>query len=182
MVGRHTIKGWSKTQALIALSSGESELYAALKSAAETLGVMSMLKDLNWNMTGRVYGDASALLGIIKRTGLGKTRHIDTGLLWIQQTAAERHLTFNKALGRENPADLFTKYLDANTSETHVKTLNYYFATGRASEAPKLHVLSRSWAQHSARREHREWEWLHVLVKSGEIGMEIRKCSHTKVI
>ena len=98
-VGKHTIKGWSKTQALVALSSGESELYASLKAAAETLGLMSMLKDSNWKMAGQVYGDASAALGIIHRTGLGKTRHIDTSLLWIQQTAAERQLKFGKVFG-----------------------------------------------------------------------------------
>ena len=60
MIGKHAVKGWSKTQALVALSSGESELYAALKAAAETLGLLSMLKDLHWNMEGKVYGFASA--------------------------------------------------------------------------------------------------------------------------
>ena len=39
MVGNHNVKGWSKTQTLVALSSGESELYAILKAAAETLGI-----------------------------------------------------------------------------------------------------------------------------------------------
>ena len=37
LLGRHTLKGWSKTQALVALSSGESEPYAALKASAEAL-------------------------------------------------------------------------------------------------------------------------------------------------
>ena len=37
-IGKHTIKGWSKTQSLVALSSGESELYAMLRAAAKTLG------------------------------------------------------------------------------------------------------------------------------------------------
>ena len=117
-IGQHTIKGWSNAQALVALSSGESEQYAALKAAAETLGLMSMLKDLQWRMEGKVYGDASAASGIINRTGLGKTRHIDTSLLWIQQTAAERRLAFAKVLGKNNPADLYIKYLDLNTSES----------------------------------------------------------------
>ena len=40
IIGKHTIKGWSEIQALVALSSGESELYASLKAAAETLGLM----------------------------------------------------------------------------------------------------------------------------------------------
>ena len=50
-------------------------------------------------MTGKVLGDASAALGIIHRKGLSRTRHIDTGLLWIQQAAAERRLEYAKVLG-----------------------------------------------------------------------------------
>ena len=84
----------------MALSSGELVIYATLKAAAETSGLMPMLKDLNWKVAGQVYGDASAAVGTIDRTGRGKTRHIDTSLLWIQQTAAERHLKFSKVLGR----------------------------------------------------------------------------------
>ena len=102
------------------MSSGKSELYATLKAAAETLGFRSMLKDLNWKVAGQVYGDASAALGIINRTGLGKTRHIDTSLPCIQQTAAERHLKFSKVLGKNNPADLYTKYIDVNTINAHI--------------------------------------------------------------
>ena len=60
-------------------------------------------------------GDASAALAIIKRKGLGRTRHIDTGLLWIQQSAAEGRLSYHKALGTVNPADLMTKHLDQST-------------------------------------------------------------------
>lgn len=37
IVGGHMLKGWSKTQFLVALSSAESELYAALRSSVETL-------------------------------------------------------------------------------------------------------------------------------------------------
>ena len=72
-LGKHMLKGWSRTQSLVALSSGESELYATLKAAAEALGMMSMLKDLGWHVAGEVWGDASAALGIIHRRGLGKT-------------------------------------------------------------------------------------------------------------
>ena len=111
------LKGWSKTQSLVALSSGESELCASLKAAAETLGMISVMKDLGREVTGEVWGDASAALGIINRRGLGKTRHIDTGLLWIKQTAAERQVQFSKLLGRNNPADLYAKHLDASTME-----------------------------------------------------------------
>ena len=60
----HLVKGWAKTQALIAFSSAENELYAALKTSAEALGLISMAKDMGYKLTGRVWGDASAALGI----------------------------------------------------------------------------------------------------------------------
>ena len=102
MIGSHLLKVWAKTQSLIALSSGESELYATLGAASEGLGLIAIAKDLGITMRGEVWGDASAALGIIKRRGLGTTRHIDTGFLWIQQTAAERRFQFGKVLGRPN--------------------------------------------------------------------------------
>lgn len=143
-LGRHTLEGWSKTQSLVALSSGESELYATLKAAAETLGMISMMKDLGWNVTGEAWGDASAALGIINRRGLGKTRHIDTGLLWIRQTVAERQLKFSKVLGTNNPADLYTKHLDANTIEKHTKNMSYEFTGGRAKEVQHFMCYKRT--------------------------------------
>ena len=139
--GRHTLKGWSKTQSLVALSSGESELYATLKTAAETLGMLSLMKHVGWQVTGEIWGDASAALGITNRRGLGKTRHIDIGLLWIQQIAAEKRLKFHKVLGMNNPADLYTKHLDVAITEKHTKIMAYECTEGRASEAPKLHMI-----------------------------------------
>ena len=83
--GSHPIKMWSRTQALVSLSSAEAELYAAIKACSETLGFLSILKDYQIHATGTIMSDASAALGIIKRQGLGRTRHIHTSYLWIQQ-------------------------------------------------------------------------------------------------
>ena len=143
-IGDHCVKGWIKTQALIALSSGESEFYAALKAAAETLGMISMLPDFGWKLHGEVWGDADAALGIINRNGPGKTRHLDIGLLWIQQVSAEQRLKFGKVLGANNPADLFTKYLDEKTSLHHVHKLGFQATEGRPEDAPNLHNISLS--------------------------------------
>ena len=139
--GSHVVKTWSKTQSLVALSSGESEFYAALKASAETLGMLAIMRDLGWSMYGEVFGDASAALGIIHRKGRGRTRHIDTGLLWIQQTAAEKRLTYHKVLGAENPADLMTKYLSQEVIEKHCSSLGVEFPGGRALTAPALHNI-----------------------------------------
>ncbi len=141
MIGRNLLKSWIKTQSLVALSSGESEFYAALKASAEGLGLLSMMKDFGYFMDGEVYGDASAALGIIHRKGLGRTRHIDTGLLWIQQTAAEKRLKYLNVLGKDNPVDLFTKYLSAEVSTHHSGFLGIDFRDGRAKSAPQLQHL-----------------------------------------
>ena len=87
-MGQHPLNAWSKTQALTALSSGESECYATRKALAEGLGPLSILKDYGILVRGQVFGDAPAGLGIMNHKGLERTRHIDIGLLWIPPTAA----------------------------------------------------------------------------------------------
>ena len=95
-------------------------------------------------MEGEAWGDARAALGNINRKGLGETRRIATGRLWIQEVAARDRLKFKKVLGRDNLADLYTKYLDEKTCGHHLDTLAYRFTKGRAEEAPQLHGLSQS--------------------------------------
>ena len=166
MLGRHALTGWSKTQTLVALSSGESELYAALKASAEALGMISLVKDLGYNANGEIWGDASAALGVINRKGLGKTKHIDTSFLWIQQTAADQRLKYLKVLGKENPADLYTKYVDAATSDAHVAKLEYNFIKGRSIGAPKLHLVSQSWDEYNTGNTNKTCTWVNTLLQS----------------
>ena len=74
VAGSHLIKMWCKTQAVVALSSAEAELYGLVRASAETMGLISMYKDLGTHMNGVVLGDASAALAIVARRGLGKVR------------------------------------------------------------------------------------------------------------
>ena len=162
-IARHCVKGWSKTQSLVVLSSGESELYAMLRASAETLGFLSMAKDMGRRVHGEIWGDANAALGIINRDGLGKTRHIETGLLWIQQVAAEQRLKFGKVLGIDNPADLFTKYLDEKTKNHHVTNLGFQAIGGRPEDAPNLHNISVSMDEYQNGGCIEDWQWLKYL-------------------
>ena len=100
---------WCKTQAVVALSSAEAEMYGSVRASAETMGLISMYKDLGTHMNGVVLGDASAALAIVARRGLGKLRHLDTNFLWIQERAAKGDLNFKKVSGVDNGADLSTK-------------------------------------------------------------------------
>ena len=162
-IGTHTIKSWSRTQSLVALSSGESELYAALKASAETFGMLAIMNDFGWRLRGEVWGDASAALGIINRQGLGKTRHIDTGCLWIQQVAVQQRSTFHKVLGTNNFADLFTKHFEEKVNRLHTNDLSFHFKEGRSSEAPQLHKMSQSLDDHLHGENLEQWEWLQCI-------------------
>ena len=106
------IKSWSKTQATIALSTGEAELSALAKSSAEGLGLQSLLKDLGTTAPLIIHTDASAAIGIASRQGLGRIRHLATTDLWIQQRLKCKDFSIQKIHGEVNPGDLMTKALD----------------------------------------------------------------------
>ncbi len=88
MIGDHFIKGWSRTQNSVTLSSAESESVAMCKLSAELPGIISMGRDLGKELKGVVYADSSAALAVSKRRGSGKLRHINVGTLWIQEKEA----------------------------------------------------------------------------------------------
>ena len=45
-LGSHVIKGWSNTQSIVTLSSGESEYYGLVRGSSVALGTKSLLEDL----------------------------------------------------------------------------------------------------------------------------------------
>ena len=63
---------WSKTQAVMALSSAEAELGAAVKASLEVLGMVSLWKDVGDTTRVQVMVDASEAVGIIRRIGFGR--------------------------------------------------------------------------------------------------------------
>ena len=86
LLGSHSIKHWSTTQATIALSSGEAEYAALVKAGSNLLGVRAMMEDLGVrDVPLHLHSDSAAAIGIASRTGLGKLRHLEVHLLWIQQ-------------------------------------------------------------------------------------------------
>ena len=59
-MGQHCIKTWSKTQAVIAKSSAESELYRVVRGACEGLGIKTLCMDLGTDVGIRLELDATA--------------------------------------------------------------------------------------------------------------------------
>lgn len=91
-LGESMVRGWSTTKAVIALSSGEAEYYAALKGASISLGFQSLLRGLGMDASIVLYTDSSAAQGIINRAGIGKLRHLETGYLWLLAAVKNKRL------------------------------------------------------------------------------------------
>ena len=51
-----------------------------------------------------VYSDATAAIGICRRKGLGKVRHLDCTDLWVQESARAGRFAIHKVDGEVNPA------------------------------------------------------------------------------
>ena len=67
--GTHCIKTWSTTQAVIAKSSAESELYGVVRGAFEAHGTKTLCEDLGEPLSIVLELDATAAKGILDRTG-----------------------------------------------------------------------------------------------------------------
>ena len=106
------IRAWSKTMPTLALSTGEAELGAAARGAAESIGIKSLFMDFGIEVETIMRSDASAAIGICHRLGLGKVRHLSVADLWIQQRVRSGELKIEKLCGEKNTSDLLTKALD----------------------------------------------------------------------
>ncbi len=138
MMGKHCIKTYSKTQSTIALSSAEAELYAVVRGTQETMGILSIINDYGRIAKPVIRCDASAAIAIVRRSGLGKTKHVSVQWLWVQQVARQEAVKYSKIGGWDNPADAMTKHLAKTSLDRHITSMNYVFMTGRAASAPKV--------------------------------------------
>ena len=144
MRGGHYIKSWASTQKNITLSSGEAELVAVVKASTELIGVSQLAGEWGRALKGVVYIDSSAALGVVKRKGNGKLRHIKVGLLWIQEKAEEGEILYQKVRGNHNPSDAMTKYLARAVSDAHMLKMNQFFMTGRAQGSLRVASLQKA--------------------------------------
>ena len=103
----------SRTQATVALSSGEAELYAIGQGTSEALFLKSLILEAEFakkvNMI--VYTDSTAGRSIATRFGAGKkTKHVELRYLYMQDLVQSGVLVVRKVSTHLNPADVLTKY------------------------------------------------------------------------
>ena len=138
LYGSHAVKHWSKTQTTVCLLSGEAELRAIGigDGLAQALGLQSTARDLGMTWEINMYTDATAAIGIARRRGMGRIRHLDVTDLWIREKFNSKLSYLHKVIGTDNPADIFTKYTDRAILNMALAKMNMHFIDGRSDVAP----------------------------------------------
>jgi hypothetical protein len=125
MLGGIVLKSWSKQQRVIALSSGEAELYAAVKLGSEMIGIHSLASEMGLENDMNMHIDAKATIGMIARKGAGSLRHVEVNTFWLQAVVRSGRIRVKKIAGEINPADILTKYVDGQKSAAAMYNMGY---------------------------------------------------------
>ena len=123
MLNGNLIHFQSKRQKCVSLSSCEAETVAATSILSEAVFLRSLLtRVLGKEPKMVLYSDSSSSRQLIARKGLGKARHLDVDLLWIQRI---EDLKIKPIKGKDNPADLGTKSLTRDKIRKYMVTIGY---------------------------------------------------------
>ena len=75
------IKSWSSSQPVVALSSGEADLYALIKAATQAKGLASQMLDFDMDVDTVVHTDS---------------RHIDVQYPWIHENVYNKSISYRR--------------------------------------------------------------------------------------
>ena len=112
------------------------------------MATQELLKSWGINAKLHMYTDSTAALGTCNSLGLGKSRHIQTRFLWIQEKLAERAFELFNNDAKLNTADICTKALASEAVESHLKAMGFEALSGvhnrsqsgRQLESPNVQV------------------------------------------
>ena len=114
-LGGGVLNCWAKKQNSVALSSWESELFAAIMSGTRSLGVQSELMDLGHSHNVTVATDSQSAIDHLRRRGHSvASKHVGLRGLWLQEDLVDGKLELEKVDTATNPADVCTKALLGN--------------------------------------------------------------------
>ena len=102
---------YTRRQTVVAQSSAEAELYATASGVSEGILLRKVLAFFGYTVGLQTITDSSANNAVSHRLGVGKIRHLETKVLWLQDLVYDGRLVMRWIRGQQNPADLGTKVL-----------------------------------------------------------------------
>ena len=122
----YCVKGYSRLQSVVALSSAEAELFAIAEAAKEVAGLGQLASHIWGELTKplAIYTDSASARQIAGMEGfLRRMRHVDIRLCFIQDRVHQNELVINGVPGSENMSDLLTKNLSRPQTLKHTEAL-----------------------------------------------------------
>ena len=122
--GQHVLRSWSKDQTVIAMSSGEAEVYAACMAALQAMGTESMAPDSGvhlapWNCKWTPVRPLESSAGRDLENGGTWT----SSYLWLQSALRGRQVDLKKVQSESNMAGLGAKAPEQDKIDRHMKNL-----------------------------------------------------------
>ena len=136
---------WAKKQKSVALSSWESELFAAITSGTRSLGIQNDLTDLGYNCSVTVATDSQSVIDHSRRRGHSvASKHV--GLRGLQEAQVGGKLELEKVDTAMIPADVCTKSLLGNRIRELCRLARVYVCYDEVTmgDDPNEWYLSRS--------------------------------------
>eukprot|EP00435_Cladocopium_sp_Y103_P016569 s1241_g4.t1 len=123
-----------RTQASVALSSCEAELYAANGLMVESIYLFRLCKILCGDesevgsdmVQQRLFTDSSSALALVRRTGTGRLKHIQIKQFFLQSLLRTGVFSIFKINTKLNPGDLNTKRLSGERRKFLGRLINLY--------------------------------------------------------
>ena len=121
----------SRTQGLIALSSAEAEVYAAVSTCCDAIYMKRCLEFVfKQNVSIQLLIDNSAARQMMS-AGVGRVRHLSVKILWLQQQVEKKMISVAAVASSANVADLGTKRLPCHTMRRLMYEVGVYDGSGR---------------------------------------------------
>eukprot|EP00435_Cladocopium_sp_Y103_P020535 s1163_g5.t1 len=120
-VGNCLLYSFTRRQTVVAQSSAEAEYYATTSGVSEGILIRKVLAFFNLPLGLRSVTDSAANNAMAHRLGVGKIRHLETKVLWLQHLVYNGLLTMSWSPGKYNNSDLGTKVLQKARFQELVK-------------------------------------------------------------
>jgi phage gp16-like protein len=101
------------------------------------------MEDMGYEVDVIVHVDSTSAKSISSRAGLGKVRHMEVRLLWIQEAVRNKRIQMWKIKGENNPADILTKPMSLKEMRSNEKL-------DRVNFTQPEKVNKKSWADMTA--------------------------------
>ena len=125
----------SRGQASVALSSSEAEVMAASEGIKEALSLQEVLMFAGLgHFEIEVKVDSSSAHAFFHRRGVGRMKHIDSRILWLQDLIAAGGVRLKKIPRTQNLADMLTHTSGANELEVFLPLMGLRCCSERDKE------------------------------------------------